>query len=157
MSQRLSIRSANAGDVDAIATLFRATIETVSAKDYSSQQIKAWTSGADDKQRWLQLIEEQYFYVAECNNQITGFASIANDGYLDLMYVHKDFQGKGIASQLLKTLEQKVIELALQKIYTDSSITAKLFFLGKGFVIEKEYIKIHGGVEFKNTMMYKLL
>lgn len=156
MSQSPSIRLANAGDAEVITKLFRTTIETVNAKDYSPPQINAWASGADDKQRWLKLIDEQFFFVAEFNTQITGFASVTHDGYIDVLYVHKDFQGKGIASQLLKTLEQKAFELELRKIYTDSSITAKPFFLSKGFVIEKEYTKIHGGVEFKNTMMYKV-
>jgi putative acetyltransferase len=157
MFHSILIRPANTSNVEAITTLFRSTIETVNAKDYLPQQVKVWASGANDQQRWLQMIEQQFFYVAELYNQITGFASITHDGHIDLMYVHKDFQGKGIASQLLTTLEQKAFELKLPTIYTDSSITAKPFFLSKGFAIEKEYIKLYGGVEFKNTILYKFL
>jgi putative acetyltransferase len=157
MLQSILLRPANTNEVETITTLFRSTIETVNSKDYLPQQINAWASGADDKRRWLQMIEEQFFYVAELNNQITGFASVTKDGYIDVLYVHKNFQGKGIASQLLKKLEQKAFELDLPKIYTDSSITAKPFFLSKGFAIEKEYIKAYGGVEFRNTIMYKFL
>lgn len=155
MLPSILIRPANTNDVEAITTLFRDTIETVNAKDYQPQQIKIWASGADDKQRWFQMIEEQFFYVAEINLQITGFASVTKDGYIDVLYVHKDFQGKGIASHLLKKLEQKALELELPKIYTDSSITAKPFFLSKGFAIEKEYIKLYRKVEFRNTIMNK--
>ena len=48
--------------------------------------------------------------VAEENGVITGFGDMDSSGYLDRLYVHRDFQGKGIASVLCDRLikEQQV-------------------------------------------------
>lgn len=157
MSSAIFIRLANENDVEEILQIFRSTIETVCAKDYSPEQIEAWVSGADYKERWLKMIAEQFFYVAETNEQVSGFASVTSDGYLDTLYVHKDAQGKGIASLLLNTIELKMQELGLHQMHTDASITAKPFFLRKGFVTEREYKKLYKGVLFMNTIMRKML
>jgi GNAT superfamily N-acetyltransferase len=157
MSSAIFIRLANRDDTDVILHLFRTTIESVCAKDYTPLQLAAWAGSADDKERWLKLIDEQFFYVAEIHEQLCGFASVTDEGYLDTLYVHKDFQDKGIASLLLNTIELKAKELGLTKIHTDASITAYPFFMKHGFAVTETYIKQRNGVEFLNRKMKKEL
>ncbi len=40
----------------------------VNAKDYTSEQIEVWATGADNIQRWKNAIIEQYFIAAEIQN-----------------------------------------------------------------------------------------
>ena len=52
------------------------------------------------------MIKTHYFIVAtNQQSQIVGFSSITHQGYLHSMFVHKDFQGKGIATILLNEIE----------------------------------------------------
>lgn len=57
--------------------------------------------------------------------RIVGFGDIAASGYLDRLYVHKDWQGMGVATVLCDKLEQAVAEA---RIVSHISITAKPFF-----------------------------
>ena len=61
------------------------------------------------------------------NEVIVGFGDIDKTGYLDHLFVHADYQGKGIATAVCNQLEQAV----QGDITTQASITAKPFFWKK--------------------------
>jgi putative acetyltransferase len=127
MINNMKIRPAQSKDLNQICSLFKETIRTICVKDYSDQQIEAWASAADNKIKWERKLETQLFLVAEEEDKILGFASLEDCNYIDLFYVHKDFQGKGIGTTLLKELENKA-SLNGSILYSDVSITAKPFF-----------------------------
>lgn len=151
----MTIRKATIADNQAITQLFYETITSINVKDYDAQQIETWASSAENKFFWKQQIEKQYFIIAENDEYLLGFTSLTVDGYLDLMYVHKNHQKQGIASALLENILTEANRLNLIKIWTDASITARPFFLNKGFVIEKIYPKISKGVAFENAIMVR--
>jgi putative acetyltransferase len=153
----MTIRKATIADNQAITQLFYETITTISVKDYDVQQIETWASSAENKFFWQEQIEKQYFIIAENDKYLLGFASLTTDGYLDFMYVHKNHQNQGIASALLENILTEANRLSLTKVWTDASITARPFFLNKGFVIEKIYTKISKGVAFENAIMVRNL
>jgi putative acetyltransferase len=149
----MNIRKAKSTDNQAIRKLFYETITTINAKDYNAQQLETWASGAENKAFWKEQIEKQYFIIAENDEYLIGFASLTLDGYLDFVYVHKNHQKEGIASALFENIWIEANRINLTKIWTDASITARPFFLKKGFVIEKIYTKISRGVAFENAIM----
>lgn len=153
----MKIRRADLEDTDQIRQLFYDTVTNINSKDYDTAQISLWASGYKDINKWSAKIKEQYFLVAEEDNFITGFGSITSDGYLDYMYVHKDHQGKGIASGLLKNLELIAFEHDVKEIRAEVSITARPFFRSKGFEITKTFITRLGEVEFEDCEMTKFL
>ena len=85
----LEIRQAERSDIVDITRLFFETIQTINSKDYPQEEIDDWSSWYSDYEKWNAKIIEQYFIVATFDSKIAGFASLATDGYLDLMYVHK--------------------------------------------------------------------
>ena len=105
----MKIREATVKDLKQLQELYVGTITTVNARDYTPEQIAEWASTATRTESLINKITTQYFYVAEENYQITGFASLESSGHLDMMYVHKDFQNKGIATQLLNTIKESKI------------------------------------------------
>ena len=151
----MKIRRANANDVLEIAKLFHDTITNVNIKDYNEKQINIWASGHLNTDRWIKSISEQYFIVCEECNDITGFASITEKGYLDFMYVHKDHQGKGIATIMLGELEKFADENNVKEIWAHVSITARPFFKKRGYVIAKEFITKVEDAEFDDAIMTK--
>jgi putative acetyltransferase len=157
MNSHYSIRRVTIADAGEITSLFRDTVLTVNSRDYSREQVATWATGADKREKWVIKIQEQYFICAFSENRIIGFASLTPEGCLDFMYVHKDYQGQGVASSLYHELESYAVEMNLKKIYSQVSITAKPFFEKKGFgVIAKQDIKL-GDTELVNYQMEKLL
>jgi putative acetyltransferase len=149
------IRHAVEEDVGRITQLFFDTIQNINIKDYSQEEIDDWSSWKSDTGQWLSRIQEQYFVLAEVNSFIVGFSSLAKDGYLDLLFVHKDYQGQGIASALLTETEHWAREQNNDFIYSDVSITAKGFFEKRGFVVERQQLKKSKQKELVNFRMIK--
>ncbi len=71
------------------------------------------------------------------------------------MFVHKDYQGQGIANRLLSELEKKAIKQDNQVIYSEVSITAKKFFENHGFVVKQKQLKKSRDKELENYNMTK--
>ncbi|WP_424961161.1 GNAT family N-acetyltransferase [Ekhidna sp.] len=152
----ITIRAATVDDLDEIIDLFESTVKAVNNKDYSPEQIAVWTQ-AKDRNIWAEKVENQHFYLALIDDQVVGFSSIDNTGYVDFMYVHKDFQGRGIAKALLDQVEQKARELQLARIHSSVSITAQPFFKSRGFeAYDKEHKNLKG-IAFTNALMEKIL
>ena len=89
----------------------------------------------------------------EGNGQIVGFADMDSAGYLDRLYVHKDFQRHGIASELCDRLEQAV---DAETITTHASITARPFFEKRGYKVVREQQVERKGVLLTNYVMKRL-
>ncbi len=75
-----------------------------------------------------------------------------SSGYLDRLYVHKDCQGRGIASALCDALEASV---PAEAYTTHASITARPFFLRRGYRVVREQRVERGGVLLTNFVMEK--
>jgi len=153
----MELRQANIKDLEGLTTLFKETIQTVNTADYTPKQIKIWSAGSQRIERWEKRIAEQYIVLAILNELIVGMSSLSLEGYLDLMYVHKDYQRQGIAQKLYKAIEQKAFGQQNDKITVDVSITAKPFFEQMGFeLIRVQELKLEG-VVFNNNQMQKIL
>ena len=124
----ITIRQAVSDDLEAVTSLFKNTIEKVNSQHYSAEQIKHWTSSANDLDKWQKRIEDWYFIVAERQGVIQGFAYLNNGNYFDGLFVHHQAQGLGIATKLADTIESKVLEDGFESIHSDVSITARSFF-----------------------------
>jgi putative acetyltransferase len=82
---------------------------------------------------------------------------MTDEGVIGFLYVHKDFQGRGIASALYKQAERLAKKKGLTRLVTDVSITARAFFEKNGFVVTVEQRKALRGREFLNFRMEKKL
>ncbi|MHC5309839.1 GNAT family N-acetyltransferase [Myroides sp. LJL116] len=149
----MKVRAYTFKDAQATLSLFLDTVQSINARDYSDCQIKVWANPNKDLSQWNLSLLKNHSFVAQINSEIVGFIDISVSGYLDRLFVHKDYQGQGIASALY----QKVIEtIKYKKITTHSSISAKPFFLSKGFTVIKEQQVELQGVYLTNFVMEKL-
>ena len=110
-----------------------------------------WATGTVDLKEWDKSFTEHYTVVAIDNNIIVGFGDIDKTGYLDRLYVHADYQGKGVATAICNRLEQAV----QGKITTHASITAKPFFEKRGYKVVKEQQVERQGIYLINFCMEK--
>lgn len=151
------VRQALLEDIISILDLFRQTIEWVCAEHYTDEQIRIWIQGACQTQKWINRIEEQYFIISTSAGSLTGFASISVEGYLDLLYVHKHWQGKGAGKTLYTELERFASDHEIPEIYSDVSLSAVPFFTKMGFQILKSQSVVREGVALQNFRMIKKL
>lgn len=145
------IREYQSTDCKEITELFYNTVHGVNIKDYTKEQLDVWATGKVDLEKWNQSLLEHYSLVALRDSTIIGFGDIDKTGYLDRLYIHKDYQRKGVASAICDKLE-KMVE---GKIVTHASITARPFFEKRGYRLIKEQQVEREGIVLKNYVMEK--
>ena len=141
----------------ALMQLFYDTVHTVNARDYNADQLERWAPLVPDVVSWKQRLGNNVCKVALIDNTIVGFAELTREGHVDTMYVHKDYQGIGVAKQLMGELLHLAAHHGFKVITTESSITAKPLFEKFGFEVTRVKKKLHNGKEFINYKMTKAL
>ncbi len=147
----MTLRRYRAEDCEKLAKLFYDTVHTVNARDYTKEQLDAWATGTVDLESWNASFLCHTTVIAEMDGTLAGFGDITEDGYLDRLFVHKDFQGQGVATAICDELERKV----RGSITTHASITARPFFAHRGYAVIKEQQVERRGVLLTNFVMEK--
>lgn len=154
----ITLRKLKEADISECIELFQDTVHNVNIKDYTPRQLEAWapTIKLEASSRWHTLLEN-ISYIAEYNHQVVGFGDMTQQGHLDRLFVHKNYQSQGIAAAIVRMLEMRASELMLQYITVEASITAKPFFEKSGYIIIKEQQVEIRGVKLSNFLMKKSL
>lgn len=152
----VTFRSATTADIPELKELFRNTVQTVNARDYTAEEVADWASCADRPEHWEELLASLHFIIAiDVEDRIVGFTSIRNDGYLHSMFIHKDHQGEGIATALLQRIETYAREHGIHDIISEVSITARPFFEHRGYTVEREQRAQANRLQLTNYVMRK--
>lgn len=134
----MSIRRYESRDCNDIIKLFYDTVHTINSKDYAEDELNSWAPKDIDISLWDKSFLKNYTIVFILDNVIVGFGDINETGYLDRLYIHKDYQRRGIAKKIVDNLECYVKKFGVDYITTEASITAKPFFERMGYKIIKE-------------------
>ena len=148
----MELREYESADCAQMAELFYQTVHSVNARDYTQAQLNAWATGNVDLAEWDASFLKHRTVVAVAGSVIVGFGDMDDSGYLDRLYVHKDYQRQGAASAICDVLEASVPG---KRITTHASITAKPFFLHRGYRVVKEQEVVRRGVVLTNFVMEK--
>ena len=142
----MQLREYTPSDCALMAELFFQT------EDYSQEQLDAWVTEAVDLQAWDESFRMHRTIVATENGAIVGFGDMDESGYLDRLYVRKDYQRQGIASAICDELERFADR---KTVTTHAFITAKPFFLHRGYRVVRKQGVIRRGVVLANFVMKK--
>ena len=148
----MELRLYRSEDCPALAQIFYDTVHTVNARDYTPEQLDAWADGHVDLDAWNASFLAHHTLVAEENGEILGFADMDGAGYLDRLYVHKDHQGRGVATALCSTLEAAC---PVQNFTTHASLTARPFFESRGYQVLRRQTVVRHGISLENFVMEK--
>lgn len=151
----IQLRRYKPEDMPEIAELFYDTINSVNIKDYTEEQVKAWSGGYKKLLRRNDYFEKLYTIVAVRDDKIIGFGNMDNTGYLDFLYVHRDYQGIGVATMLCDELERYISVQGIKEITVHASITARTYFEHRGYEVEKEQQVVVDDVSLTNYAMKK--
>ena len=148
----MEVRKYKSADIKEILQLFYDTVHSVNVKDYTQEQVDVWATGDENVEEWDQSLLSHHSYVAVENGLIVGFGDIDETGYLDRLFVHKDYQKRGIATALCNKLESLI---DWDCVTVEASITAKSFFEKRNYVVVQEQQVERNGILLKNYIMQK--
>ena len=151
------IRLFRSEDTAQIAQLFQDTVRQVNIHDYSKEQVTAWSPDNIYFRDWSKICSSRFTYVAEQDKKIIGFGELEADGHINCFYCHYNYQRQGVGSKIYKAIENKALDLNLTCLFTEASITAKPFFISRGFVVKQKQEVSCRGQTFINYQMKKQL
>ena len=150
------LRAYRRADKRRLQQLFFETVHTVNARHYAPEQLDAWAPFEPDRDAWVDFDLHDCF-VVEDRKSIVGFASINGAGALEFLYVHKNAEGKGIGTALLKQVERLARKKGFPSLHAEVNVTARMFFEKNGFVVQQEILKTVRGAIIPLVKMAKPL
>jgi len=152
----VKLRNCQESDLPFLVELFRRTVWTINAKDYTQEQLEIWAPDSIDPKSewWLSLLRTTCF-VAFINREIVGFANLTKVGLVDFFFVHHRHIGEGIGKMLYQALEKEARQMGMQKLTAEASLTALPFFEKQGFQKIKKQSKQKQHVVLTNFLMGK--
>lgn len=133
-----------------LAEIFSLAVQETCAKDYSEEEREAWLSSLDKGKLSVRL-KSSFSLVAFLGDRPIAFGNIEEGGHLDMLYAHPDYQGLGAASMISVVLEAH----AGGHVHAESSLTAKGFFLKRGYSVLEEEAVLRNGVSLRRFRMGK--
>lgn len=128
------IRQATLIDVERLFNIQRAAILNIKDYLYSKEIKQAWAPKNAEQAKQIIRSEKYYTVVAEINSFVVGFGSISNNEF-QLLFVDPVYQRNGVASEIMKHLENKVqhpIEMKVPKNSVE-------FYHKRGYKIKSKF------------------
>ena len=132
------IRRFEKADAVEVSRLIRTTIQISNAKDYPAELLDALVK-TETEEHVLERAGWTHFYVVTDEDRIIGCGAIGpywgkeDESSLFTIFVHPDYQGKGIGRDIIHTLEQDEYFQRAQRIEIPASITGVPFYRKMGY------------------------
>ena len=131
----IMIRRATAADAEAVHKIVLLALRETNARDYPSSVIARLVLTLPDKV--ASNLETWCAFVAVVDGRVVGTGSL-NGQTVSSVYVHPDYQGRGIATKLMDAVENAANAESQETLSVQSSITARPFYAKRGFKIVRE-------------------
>jgi putative acetyltransferase len=154
---KLAMRPLLPADVPLLAELFRASVDELGADDNSEAQREAWAAAADDAEEFGARLGRELTLVATLDGTAIGFAALADNSRIDMLYVHPAATGQGVGAMLCDALEKLAAVRGTSELSVDASDSARGFFERRGFSAKTRNTVALGGEWLANTTMVKPL
>lgn len=153
----MKIRSFRLGDEAALLQVHVSAIHGIASRDYTSEQIEAWSPADLNVYQWMNRIQELRPFVVEVDNEIVGYADVQQDGYIDHFFVSVTHARQGVGTRLMARIHDEAASRGLAELSADVSKTAEAFFALHGFQVVERRFPIRRGVILQNALMRKVL
>jgi putative acetyltransferase len=154
---KLALRPYLRADAPMLAEIFRASVEELTAEDYSQAQRGVWAAAADDEDAFGTRLAKELTLIATLGGSVVGFVSLKGADHLDLLYVHPAVAGQGIGAMLCDAVERLAAARGTARLTADASDTARGFFEHRGYVPQRRNTVSVGDEWLATTTMEKPL
>lgn len=134
----MEIRRFQLKDATETAGVIAKTLKISNSKDYPKEYIEA-NIVSHSAEILIERAKEGHMYIVCDDSQIIGCGAIAgywgstNESILLTIFVLPEYQGKGIGTTIIETLEQDEYFLRAKRIEIPASITAVEFYRKMGY------------------------
>ena len=144
-------------DAPICAAIAEASIAELTTDDYTEAQQEAWIASFPDEDELSERLSEQLTLIATLGESTVGFASLKGAEHIDMLYVHPEAVGQGVATTLIDALERLATSRGAKKLTADVSDTAQPFFAHRGYTSQQRNSIPRGDEWLANTTMTKTL
>lgn len=142
-------------DTPVLAGILREAIFELTGEDYDPDQQQAWAEAAADEDALGSRLAAALTLVAVREGEPVGFISLAGNKLIDMLYVHPDVAGEGVAALLCDAAEKLARARGTKSLTADASDTALGFFQKRGYVPLQRNTVPRGNVWLGNTTVEK--
>ena len=134
----MNIRRFKEEEAKEVSDLIRNTIRISNTKDYPLELMELLIE-TETPEHVLERTSWTHFYVAEDEGRIVGCGAIGpfwgkeDESGLFTIFVHPEYQGKGVGRAIIETLEKDEYFLRAKRIEIPASITGVPFYLKMGY------------------------
>lgn len=153
MTAEMSLRAYRESDASETFDVFARAIRQTASRDYTAQQVEAWSGVNRDLGVWNRARTTANTQVAQIDGRVVGFTDVDEHGYIDMLFVEPRDVRKGVASALLAWAAETARAAGATQLSTHASITARAFFEARGFVVDEQRAPIVRGVSLTNFAM----
>jgi putative acetyltransferase len=154
---KIAMRPFLAADAPLVAEIFRASVDELTADDYSAPQREAWAATVDDEDKFAARLAGQLTLIGTLAGSPVGFASLKGTDHIDKLYVHTAAAGLGVGAMLLDALEKLAAARGAGRLTAEVSDAALDFFTRRGFEAQRRNTIRVGDEWLANTTMQKKL
>lgn len=147
------VRRFQEADAETLARLYFDSVRHGTGRFYSAEQREAWARDVPDTQRWAARLRSITTLVAEKSDDIAGFMTLDNTGYIDLAFVRPDYIGQGVGTTLYEYLLEEARLQGVSQLHTQASEMARPFFEKLGWKLVKSQSITREGVILTNHLM----
>ena len=150
------IRSFEPADADVLATLFHESVRQAGIRDYSAEQVAAWSPSKPEPERYLRQAQGRTFLVAlRDDGVVIGYGDLEPNGHIDHLYCRPDVVGTGVGSAIYAELEAAASKIGIDVLFVEASEGARRLFERRGFSVDARNDFTVNGVALHNYRMSK--
>ena len=156
LMHNMIIRAPRPEDSEDICRVHRAAVHALAGMAYRGEILRAWAGRMTPHgvQRGLQAPGIKGF-VAEFDDEVVGFAVLCESS-VRAIYVHPDFQKRGIGSRLLSRLEEEAFSKGLGTVNLNAALNARSFYEANGYhVVRKTRFPLNEELSMGSLEMMK--
>ena len=137
----MTIRRFDPSDAQAVSDMIVTTLRVSNVRDYSVDDMEELANHLQPEDI-LKRASWNHFYVVEDAGKIIGCGAIGpywgkeDESILLTIFVHPEYQGKGIGRRIVETLERDEYALRAKRIEIPASITGLPFYRKLGYAFK---------------------
>ncbi|MGF7160910.1 putative acetyltransferase [Rhodoligotrophos appendicifer] len=151
-----TFRWASQADYDTLGDVMFDAIRN-GTSPYSESQREAWLAAPNRGDEWHEKLRAQAVIVAESEDMVLGFMTLAQSGYIDLAFIRPAAQGKGLFKGLFAHIADKARENNETRLWVHASLRAEHAFRAVGFEVISREIVARAGERLERCVMERLI